>query len=248
MSGAAGETPVRISVPQVHAHAGADAAVAVLIALRAKRGQHIDISAQHSMTLALLGRGLDAAVNQPRAERTSGSGMVGAVRVRSIYPVRDGWVLVSAGIVPPVAAFMRRLMAWAAEEKLCDATLIDQDWGSVAPRMMQGSFSAADWQVVDAAIATLLGSRTKAEIMAQAVARKLLLAPVMHVGELLDSPHFAARGFVATKRQAARWAVRPVRAQPACSWLTAPPRCAAKTFSRNGPGEPQRNKRRRRSR
>lgn len=196
VSGAAGETPVRISVPQVHAHAGADAAVAVLIALRAKRGQHIDISAQHSMTLALLGRGLDAAVNQPRAERTSGSGMVGAVRVRSIYPVRDGWVLVSAGIVPPVAAFMRRLMAWAAEEKLCDATLIDQDWGSVAPRMMQGSFSAADWQVVDDAIATLLASRTKAEIMAQAVARKLLLAPVMHVGELLDSPHFVARGFV----------------------------------------------------
>ncbi len=83
VSGAAGETPVRISVPQAHAHAGADAAVAVLIALRAKRGQHIDISAQHSMTLALLGRGLDAAVNQPRAERSSGSVMVGAVRVRS---------------------------------------------------------------------------------------------------------------------------------------------------------------------
>ena len=63
MSGAAGETPLRISVPQAHAHAGADAAVAVLIALRAAkngRGQHIDVSAQHSMTLALLGRGLDA--------------------------------------------------------------------------------------------------------------------------------------------------------------------------------------------
>jgi len=196
VSGAAGETPVRISIPQAHAHAGADAAVAVLIALRARGGQHIDISAQHSMTLALLGRGLDAAVNQPRAERASGAGMVGAVRVRTIYPVRDGWVLVSAGIVPPVAAFMRRLMSWAAEEKLCDPALIDWDWGSMAPRMMQGAVTAADWQVVDEAIEQLLAPRTKAEIMAEAVARKLLLAPVMHVGELLDSPHFAARGYV----------------------------------------------------
>ncbi len=196
VSGAAGETPVRISVPQAHAHAGADAAVAVLIALRAGGGQHIDVAAQHSMTLALLGRGLDAAVNQPRAERSSGYGMVGAIRVRTIYPVLDGWVLVSAGIVPPVAAFMRRLISWAVEERLCDAALIDWDWGTVAPRMMQGSFSAADWKTVDDAIAQLLASRTKAEVMAQAVARKLLLAPVMHVGELLDSPHFAARGYV----------------------------------------------------
>ena len=168
--------------------------MAVLIALRAGGGQHIDVAAQHSMTLALLGRGLDAAVNQPRAERSSGYGMVGAIRVRTIYPVLDGWVLVSAGIVPPVAAFMRRLISWAAEERLCDAALIDWDWGTVAPRMMQGSFSAADWKTVDDAIAQLLASRTKAEVMAQAVARKLLLAPVMHVGELLDSPHFAARG------------------------------------------------------
>ncbi len=199
VSGAAGEAPLRISIPQAHAHAGADAAVAVLIALRAGRGQHIDISAQHSMTLALLGRGLDAAVNQPRAERSSGYGMVGSVRVRNIYPVRDGWVLVSAGIVPPVAAFMRRLMSWAVEENLCDASLIDWDWGSVAIRMMQGAISAQEWQVVDDAIAQLLAPRTKAEVMAQAVARKLLLAPVMHVGELLDSPHFAARGYLQRK-------------------------------------------------
>ena len=169
------------------------------------------------MTLALLGRGLDAAVNQPRAERSSGSGMVGAVRVRTIYPVHDGWVLVSAGIVPPVAAFMRRLMSWAAEEKLCDAALIEWDWGSVAPRMMQGAISAADWKVVDEAIAQLLAPRTKAEIMAQAVARKLLLAPVMHVGELLDSPHFAARGYVQREGTPHARCVRAVQPQPAAA-------------------------------
>ncbi len=202
VSGAAGEAPLRISVPQAHAHAGADAAVAILIALRAakdRRGQHIDISAQHSLTLALLGRSLDGAVNQPRAERSSGYAMVGAIRVRNVYPVHDGWVMVTPGIVPPVAAFMRRLMSWAVEEDLCDAQLIEWDWGSVAARMAQGEISPQQWRPVDAAIEALLAPRSKAEVMAEAVSRKLLLAPVMHVGELIDSPHFAARGCLETR-------------------------------------------------
>ena len=208
VSGAAGETPVRIAVPQAHAHAGADAAVATLIALRAQaatgRGQHIDVAAQQSFTLALLGRGLDGAVGQPRAERTSGSGMVGAVRVRNIYPVRDGFVVMSPGIVPPVAAFMRRLMSWVAESGLCDQTLVDWDWATVAVKMVEGAIDQAQWQRVDDAIGALLAPLTKLEIMQEAVSRKLLLAPVLHVGELLDSPQLAARGYVGRGADGAR--------------------------------------------
>ena len=148
------------------------------------------------MTLALLGRGLDAAVNQPRAERVSGYATIGAVRVRTVYPARDGWVLVSPGIAPPVAAFMRRLMNWAVEEGLCDAAFADRDWGSVGLQMLQGAVSAQEWEAVDAVIAALLATRTKAQVMAEAASRKLLVAPVMHVGELLDSPHFVERGYV----------------------------------------------------
>ncbi len=97
------------------------------------------------------------------------------VRVRNVYPVRDGWVVVSPGIVPPVAAFMRRLMSWAVEEGLCDAQLVDWDWGSVALRMVQGAITQQQWQVVDEAIARVLAPRTKLEVMAQAVSRKLLI-------------------------------------------------------------------------
>jgi len=200
LSGAPGETPLRISEPQAIAHAAADAAVAVMIALRARgadgRGQHIDVAAQHSLTLALLSRGLDAAVGQPRAERNSGYAQVGTIRIRTLYPVRDGWVLVSPGILPPVAAFMRRLMSWAVEEGLCGADLIEWDWGSAAPQMLQGTITSEWWANVERAIAGLLSGRTKAEVMAAAVQRKLLLAPVLHIGELLDSPQLVAREFV----------------------------------------------------
>src|SRR5262249_46760979 len=155
-----------------------------------------DVSAQHSFTLALLGRALDGAVRQPRAERSSGSGMVGAVRARNIYPVRDGFVVMSPGIVPPVAALMRRLRSWAAEEGVCEQAPGAWDWATVAMRMMQGAIDQAQWDRIDAAIGRLLGGHTKLDIMQQAVTRKLLLAPVLHVGELLDSPQLTARDYV----------------------------------------------------
>jgi crotonobetainyl-CoA:carnitine CoA-transferase CaiB-like acyl-CoA transferase len=206
LSGAPGDAPLRISEPQAMAHAAADAAVATMIALRARgaagRGQHIDVAAQHSLTLALLSRGLDAAVGQPRAERNSGFAQVGAIRIRTLYPVRDGWVLVSAGILPPVAAFMRRLMSWAAEEGLCGKELIEWDWATAALQMLQGTITSEWWAGVERAIAGLLSTRTKAEVMAAAVQRKLLLAPVLHIGELLDSPQLVAREFV--QRRAGR--------------------------------------------
>ncbi len=221
VSGAAGETPLRISIPQAHAHAGADAAVAILIALRASshgRGQHIDISAQHSMTLALLGRSLDGAVNQPHAERSSGYAMIGAVRVRNIYPVRDGWVMVTPGVLPPVAAFMRRLMSWAVEEGLCEAEFVEWDWASAAVRMLQGDISPQQWHLVEAAIEALLAPLTKAEVMAEAVSRKLLLAPVLHVGELIDSPHFAERGVIQGVAQLPNEIEKVRIASPALNW------------------------------
>jgi crotonobetainyl-CoA:carnitine CoA-transferase CaiB-like acyl-CoA transferase len=200
VSGAAGQAPLRISAPQAVLHAAADAAVAVLIALRARgddgAGQHIDVSAQQSQTLALLGRGLDAAVGQPRAERASGVAQIGGVRVRTLFPVRDGWVLVSAGVLPPVAAFQRRLLSWAAESGHCAHDLIAWDWGNVAMQMLGGAITQADWDPVERAVAALLAPLTKAEVMAAAVQRKLLIAPVLHVGELLDSAQLRSREFV----------------------------------------------------
>ena len=184
--------------------------MAILIALRARaaggRGQHIDVAAQHSFTLALLGRGLDAAVNQPRVERVSGYAMLGTVRVRTVYPARDGWVLVSPAIAPPVAAFMRRLMNWAVEDGLCDAAFVERDWGALGMQLLLGSVAAAEWEAVDAVVAALFATRTKAQVMAEAAARKLLIAPVLHVGELLDSPHFEQRGYV---RQGSRRHIGP---------------------------------------
>jgi crotonobetainyl-CoA:carnitine CoA-transferase CaiB-like acyl-CoA transferase len=199
LTGAPGAAPLRISAPQAHAHAGTDAGVATLIALRHRDatgvGQHVDVSMQDSMTLALLGRALDGPLGQPRAERSSGQATIGAVRVRYLYRVRDGYALVQHGILPPLAAFQRRLVAWAIEAGVLDAAFAESDWGTLAFRLVAGNVSAADWETVDRAIAALLAPLDKDTVMREAVARKLLVAPVLHVGDLLDSAHFASRGF-----------------------------------------------------
>jgi crotonobetainyl-CoA:carnitine CoA-transferase CaiB-like acyl-CoA transferase len=200
VTGSAERAPVRISAPQAHGHAAADAAVAVLIALAEREssglGQHIDIAGQQSVTLALLSRGLDGAVGQAMARRSAYGATMGGIHVRSQFQAKDGWVLVLQGVLPPLAAFMTRLMNWVHEEGHCRAEDLRWSWGQAAVQMMQGAITAADWEPVQNGIAALVASRTKAELMEAAVARRLLVAPVLGVADVLDSEHLKARQFV----------------------------------------------------
>jgi crotonobetainyl-CoA:carnitine CoA-transferase CaiB-like acyl-CoA transferase len=200
VTGSSDEPPLRIGVPQAHAHAAADAAVGVLIALaereRSGLGQHVDAAGQDSLTLALLSRGLDGAIGQARAQRSAFGGVMGEVRLCNQFAARDGWVVVLQGVLPPLADFMKRLMAWVNEAGLCGADVLDRDWGQAAVQMLQGKITAADWAPVHDGITALVASHTRLELMEQAVARRLLIAPVLTPGELLDSPHVRAREFV----------------------------------------------------
>ncbi|MEQ8486075.1 MAG: CoA transferase [Pseudomonadales bacterium] len=200
VTGSAERAPVRISAPQAHGHAAADGAVAVLIALaeraRSGHGQHIDVAGQQSLTLALLSRGLDAAVGQPAVQRSAYGTQVGTVPLRNQFQARDGWVLVLQGVVPPLAPFMTRLMAWVREEGFCGQGDAEWSWGEAAMGMLQGRIGADDWAPVEAGIAALVASRTKEMLMREAVTRRVLVAPVLTVADVLESEQLAARGFV----------------------------------------------------
>jgi crotonobetainyl-CoA:carnitine CoA-transferase CaiB-like acyl-CoA transferase len=200
VTGSPDRPPVRISAPQAHGHAAADAAVAVLIALAERDGsgvgQHLDIAGQQSLTLALLSRALDGAVGQDMARRSAYGAAMGAVHMRSQFQAKDGWVLVLQGVLPPLAAFMTRLMEWVHEEGLCGEDDLRWSWGQAGMQMLQGAITASDWAPVQDGIAALVASRTRAELMHEAVARRLLVAPVLGVADVLESEHMKARGFV----------------------------------------------------
>ncbi len=230
VSGAPERAPLRIGAPQSFHHAAADAVVGVQIALLAREqtglGQHVDLSAQQSTTYALLSRALDKAVGQPKAMRASAQSRVGGVDLRSLYPTTDGWVLVLQGIVPPLAAFMNRLTGWLHGLGLLDAGLLGQPWGQAAMKMATGAITQEQWAPIQDAIAHAVASRSKAELMAIAVERRLLIAPVLSVADVLQSRHALDRSLVIRRMGKKRLGAFahlsrtpfPLRCQPQADW------------------------------
>jgi crotonobetainyl-CoA:carnitine CoA-transferase CaiB-like acyl-CoA transferase len=199
LNGESERPPVRCSVPQAHAHAAADAAVGALLAhferKRSGCGQHVDVSAQQSLTLATMFRSLDAPLAEAPARRISGGVFVRGAFLRTRYPVRDGWVVLGPAFLPSTGHFMKRLLTWALEEGFGTQEQIDQDWNRFALRMISGELAQDAYAATDATLLAFFATRTKAELMEAACKRKLLLAPVLDLGEIADSPQLASRGF-----------------------------------------------------
>ena len=199
LSGDKDRPPVRCRVPQAHAHAGADAAVGALIAhferRRSGRGQHVDVSAQQSATLGTMFRSLDTPLEQTPAVRVSGGVHVGRAFLRSRYALADGWVILGPGFLPSTGHFMQRLLAWALEEGFGTPELQDEEWGSFAIRLITEKVEPEAYAPVDAALEGLFASKTTAQVMEAAVERRLLVAPLLQMNEVVESPQTAARGF-----------------------------------------------------
>lgn len=200
LSGEPAGPPVRVSVPQAHAHAATDAAVGALIAhfgrTASGRGQHVDVSQQQSVTLATMFRTLDVPLEQVPARRVAGGSQVGQAFLKNRYRAKDGWLVLGPMYLPSTGHFMRRLLSWMAEEGFCDASLCDEDWGSFGLRLFLGEIGPETWEPVDRAFTAFFASHTKAELMKESVERRLLLAPVLGLDEIVDSSHLAARQFI----------------------------------------------------
>ncbi len=202
LSGDADRPPVRCRVPQAHAHAGADAAVGALIAHLERRrtgcGQHVDVSAQQSATLGTMFRSLDVPLEQTPAVRRAGGVQVGRAFLKSRYPLADGWVILGPGFLPSTGHFMKRLLTWALEEGLGSQALIDEEWSSFALRLVRDEVEPDAYDPVDATLTELFAGKTTAEVMVAAVDRRLLIAPLLQMDEVVDSPQLAARDFCVT--------------------------------------------------
>jgi crotonobetainyl-CoA:carnitine CoA-transferase CaiB-like acyl-CoA transferase len=199
LSGDAEQSPVRLRVPQSHCHAGSDAAVAALIAHHSRRqnglGQHIDISTQDSVTLATMFRALDAAVEEAPARRVSGGVLIVGAWISTRYKLKDGWVVLGPGILPSTGHFMKRLLTYALEDGFGDAASIEEDWGSFAIRIIVGELGADAFDSTDATLTAFFATKTKAEMIVAANQRKLLLAPVLGLDEIIESDQLLAREY-----------------------------------------------------
>jgi crotonobetainyl-CoA:carnitine CoA-transferase CaiB-like acyl-CoA transferase len=191
--------PVRISAEQVFLHAGLEAVAAVLAALferdhHSGRGQHVDVSALESFLLAAQFQMLGAPLGGTSAGRIGGGARTGPIRLRFIWPCRDGHIAVGLAFGTSLGRFARNLMEWVCEEGFCDEATRDKDWLGYGLQLLTGQEPIDEWERVKEIVGTFLLTRTKAELMDAAITRRLVIGPVSTLPEVLDNVHFRDRG------------------------------------------------------
>jgi crotonobetainyl-CoA:carnitine CoA-transferase CaiB-like acyl-CoA transferase len=199
LSGDERHPPLRIPVPQVMHNAAAEAAMGALVALEARRrtgrGQRVDVSAQQAMLACTQSTCLAAAVNASTYRRCGDGSIQPPIRVRMMFPAADGWVSITHAFGDAVGPFTNRLMRWIESCGECPADLVGEDWVTFGAKLLADPAVLARFERAKDVIAEFTSRRTRNDLFAAAVERRLLLAPVNEVGEVLDHPHLRARGF-----------------------------------------------------
>ncbi|MGH7966576.1 MAG: CaiB/BaiF CoA transferase family protein [Candidatus Binatia bacterium] len=198
LTGDADRPPVRVSVPQGYLHAGAEAAVAALIAhherQRSGRGQHVDVSAQQAVALAAQASPLAIPLGDQEFRRMAGGVKMGPLNVRLVWPVQDGYVTVGFLFGSSIGPFTRRLMEWVCEEGFCDAATRDKDWIGFGYTLFTGQ-GIEEYEKLKQVIGNFVQTKTKAELLRVALERGLLIAPVTTIDEVVQSDQLAARRY-----------------------------------------------------
>jgi crotonobetainyl-CoA:carnitine CoA-transferase CaiB-like acyl-CoA transferase len=208
MTGDEDRPPVHVSIPQAYLNAGAEAAVGALIALAARErdglGQHVDVSGQTAMMMATQSMILAHGWNDHVPERVGGGFRLGKVRLRFVYPCRDGYVNATLLFGAAIGPATRRLFEWIYEEGFCDATTRDKDWIGYGLHLLIGQEPPEELARVIDCVERFTLSHTKAELFDEALRRRVLIVPVSDIADLLRSKQLAARDFWTTIEQGDR--------------------------------------------
>jgi crotonobetainyl-CoA:carnitine CoA-transferase CaiB-like acyl-CoA transferase len=200
MTGDEDRPPLRISLPQAYHHAAADAAGAALIALherdnRSGLGQHIDISAQQSFSVATQSFLLSAPAHGSEATRVGGGVRLGGLdtKIQFLWPCKDGQVSVTFLFGAAIGPFTRNLMEWVYEEGCCDAATRDKDWIEYGNMLYAGTEPISEYERIKALLETFFVTKTKAELFQATFDRHVLIAPVADPRDVVENPHWVAR-------------------------------------------------------
>lgn len=193
--------PLRMSVPQAWNHAAAEAAAGALIALQERHqsglGQQVEVSAQQALTMATQGNILSTSVNETTVGRTAGGATVGDISIRLCYPARDGYVSITHVFGAAIGPGTRRLMEYVHDEGFCNAATRDKDWIGYTQLLINGGETIAEFERVKACIAACTASKTKRELLEAAMKRRLLLAPMSSIADVVEHEQFASRNYFA---------------------------------------------------
>ncbi len=186
--------PVRLSVPQTWRHAGAEGAVAALVAharmLQTGEAQHVDVSAQCAITWTLLNAMTASAIQGVDFRRRGSMLQLGGVTIPLVYECRDGHVVCITN-----GNTMRVIVPWMVADGVVDASWNDEDWTTWDARFQAGKPVAHGLGEIAEAYENWMRRYGKLELMQRGLAAGISFAPVNDLADALAFEHLRARRF-----------------------------------------------------
>ena len=202
LTGEQDRAPLRAggTIPQAYANAASEAVGAALIAMHERQtvsglGQHIDISAQQSMNQATQSSSLATPLGASLVTRIAGGVMLNGMKVQLMWPCTDGYVSVSFLFGPSFGVFSKNLMDWIFEEGFCDEPTRDKNWFEYAFMLVDGRETPEEYERVKQVIGTFLLTKSKDELLAAALSRRLLITPITTTAEVANSEQLDFRDY-----------------------------------------------------
>jgi benzylsuccinate CoA-transferase BbsE subunit len=201
LMGDEGKPPLEMSQPQAGLHAGAEAAVASLIAHYPREidgfGQHIVIDMQACVVSTLMNEQAMPLLHGDYLRRSGiFTGAIGGRR-KTVFRCKDGYIsgLLAGGAYLPST---NATIEWMKEENAAPAWLTEQGGlKSLTPAGFMNATSAdlRELEMAEEALERFLMTKTKKEIWQNILKRRILAAPVATVADIADDPQLDARHY-----------------------------------------------------
>jgi crotonobetainyl-CoA:carnitine CoA-transferase CaiB-like acyl-CoA transferase len=189
--------PVYISLPQACLHAGADAAVGVMIAYHHREmtgeGQHVDVSLQQSAAWFQANAVPTWELNRRILKRAGAfrAGMSKDVGQRQVWPCQDGFVFFNVIGGRTGAKSLSALVAWMDAEGGSTDFLNNMDWDNFD----MFTVTKEEMDKISGPVGEFFRRHTSKELLAGAVPRGVSIGPLSSMEDLLTDPCLRERNF-----------------------------------------------------
>lgn len=195
-----GETdgpPVHISMPQACLHAGADAAVGIMMAYHHREmtgeGQQVDVSMQQSAAWFQANAVPTWELNQKILKRAGAfrAGMSKSVGQRQVWPCQDGYVFFNVIGGRTGAKTLSALVDWMKEDGLATDFLLNMDWDTFDMFTVTGE----EMENISNPVGEFFRRHTSHELLEGAVPRGVSIGPLSSMEDLLNDECLNTRNF-----------------------------------------------------
>ena len=201
LMGEEGKPPLQMTLPQAGLHAGGEAAVAMMLAHYPRQidglGQRIVVNLQACIVWTLMNEQAMPFLHGSHLSRTGVFFGSADARRKMVYQCKDGHIstLIAGGMTFGKSTIA--LIEWMRENGFGSDWMRTKDWFSWVPGIFM-AMTEQDHQETDEledTIQRFMITMTKQEIYAQALKRRIFLAPVATVADIAADEQLKARDF-----------------------------------------------------